>query len=219
MKKTLILLSSVALLGAALITGCKKDSADATAPVVYVTGDDPMYIIKGNTTTDPGATATDDVDGSVVTTSSWSATNPNINTAGTYTVTYSTKDAAGNTASDTRTVYVVDLAGLYINAFDSCATTPSSTFDATVVTAGAGQMFSISNFGANGSAVSVNCKLESNGNITVATGQSLGGAATITTAFNSTSKMLTTSPVKFQIKYGWNDGSGMSDVCTSTYTK
>ena len=219
MKKTLIAMFSVAAIATLLFSGCKKTDSDTTAPAVYLEGSNPMYIIKGNTAVDPGATATDDVDGTITPTSNWGASNPNITTAGSYTITYIGKDAAGNSTTTTRTVYVVDIAGVYVNAKDTCATSPSSTFDATVVTSGTSGGFAISNFGAFGTSVSVNCKLESSGNITVTNNQSLGGGATINNVFNSSSKMISASgPLKFVIKYGWTDGT-ISDVCTSTYTK
>ena len=79
---------------------------DVTAPVVSLSGDAEMTVNHGEVFTDPGATATDDVDGSVSVTTSGSV---DTNTVGTYTLTYDATDAAGNTATPvTRTVHVVD---------------------------------------------------------------------------------------------------------------
>lgn len=80
---------------------------DVSAPVITILGSNPDFINLGRTYTDAGATAVDDVDGNVtnkITTTS----NINVNIAGTYTVTYTVKDAADNTATATRTVYVID---------------------------------------------------------------------------------------------------------------
>ena len=77
---------------------------DITPPVITLNGANPMTIIQGNTYTEPGATAVDDVDGTVSITTSGSV---DTSTIGTYTITYSAEDSAGNTVSETRTVNVV----------------------------------------------------------------------------------------------------------------
>ena len=80
-------------------------SVDNTAPVIARTGAATVTLTLGDTYTDEGATATDDVDSSVVVTTDSSAVL--IGTAGTYTVTYNAMDAAGNAADMvTRTVIV-----------------------------------------------------------------------------------------------------------------
>ncbi|MCX6788062.1 MAG: DUF5011 domain-containing protein [Candidatus Kaiserbacteria bacterium] len=80
-------------------------STDTTAPVVTLTGAAAMQITVGDAFTDPGATAADDVDGSltaniVVTGAVDTAT------AGLYTLTYTATDAAGNHGSVSRVVTV-----------------------------------------------------------------------------------------------------------------
>ncbi len=80
---------------------------DTTAPVLSLSGANPMYIEAGSTFTDPGATATDNVDGNL--TGSIQVTGGvNASVPGSYTRTYSVSDAAGNNASTTRTVVVRD---------------------------------------------------------------------------------------------------------------
>ena len=82
---------------------------DTTAPVISIIGRNPTSIALGSTGYyDAGAKAIDGVDGDI--TSTMSSTN-NVNTAvaGTYTVTYTSTDAALNTATATRTVNVVPL--------------------------------------------------------------------------------------------------------------
>ncbi|GGI56352.1 immunoglobulin-like domain-containing protein [Winogradskyella haliclonae] len=78
---------------------------DTTAPVITLNGSSNISLELGETYTELGATATDNVDGdltsSIVTTGS-----VNTSLAGTYTITYSVSDAAGNNASATRTVTV-----------------------------------------------------------------------------------------------------------------
>ena len=81
-------------------------NVDTTAPSITVLGDNPLTLAIGANFTDPGATALDDVDGIVDVTASGE-----VNTAlpGSYTITYTATDAAGNTATATRTVNVVDV--------------------------------------------------------------------------------------------------------------
>jgi surface protein len=79
--------------------------ADTTPPVISLNGDNPMTVIVGNTYVEPGATATDDVDGDVSVTITGTV---DTNTADSYTLTYSATDNAGNPAIATRTVNVVN---------------------------------------------------------------------------------------------------------------
>lgn len=79
---------------------------DTTAPVITIVGDNPATIDQNQTYTDGGATATDDVDGSVSVTTSGSIDTA---TAGTQTLTYTATDAAGNVATATRTVNVTSV--------------------------------------------------------------------------------------------------------------
>src|SRR3989344_1550301 len=84
--------------------------SDTTPPVITLTGNNPENVAKNFAYTDAGATALDDVDGniSVVVTGA-----VNTSLVGVYTITYTATDAAGNTATATRTVNVnYDSAGL-----------------------------------------------------------------------------------------------------------
>ena len=77
---------------------------DTTPPVIALEGLSTVTITVGVMYTDEGATCTDDVDGSITPTSSSTV---NVNQAGSYTVTYSCTDAAGNAATQvSRTVIV-----------------------------------------------------------------------------------------------------------------
>jgi hypothetical protein len=62
-----------------------------------------MNVTQGDTFTDPDATATDDTDGSVTVSATGSV---DTSTVGTYTITYTARDSAGNSASEIRTVNV-----------------------------------------------------------------------------------------------------------------
>ena len=80
--------------------------ADTTPPVIALNGANPTTVINGSIYSDAGATASDDVDGDI--TANMTTANP-VNTLvnGTYRVTYTAADAAGNTATATRSVIVV----------------------------------------------------------------------------------------------------------------
>ena len=78
--------------------------ADTTAPLIVLTGPDTVILTEEGTYTEQGATAEDDVDGTVDVTIGG---NVMTETEGTYTVTYNAMDAAGNPATQvTRTVIV-----------------------------------------------------------------------------------------------------------------
>ena len=78
---------------------------DTTPPVITLIGDNPVTITEGDTFTDAGATATDNVDSNVTVITE----NPvNTSTVASYIVRYTAQDAAGNNATTvTRTVNVV----------------------------------------------------------------------------------------------------------------
>jgi hypothetical protein len=120
MKKQILTIAAVAFAaGALIIAGCKKE--DTTAPVVTViSGTDAIYL--QGTWADAGATAEDNEDGNL--TSSITTTGAvDANRTGTYTITYSVTDAAGNTGSATRDVTVSNqadgLEGSWTNIKDS----------------------------------------------------------------------------------------------------
>ena len=78
---------------------------DTTAPTMSLTGSSIINLTVGGTFTDPGATASDDVDGDLTSSISVSGS-VDTSTVGTYTLTYSVADAVSNSASITRTVIV-----------------------------------------------------------------------------------------------------------------
>ena len=79
-------------------------AVDSTKPVITLNGAASIELTVGDTYTDAGATATDDVDGTVTVTTTGSV---DTTTAGTYTLTYTAQDAAGNQATPVNRVIVV----------------------------------------------------------------------------------------------------------------
>src|SRR5262249_17253456 len=78
---------------------------DTTPPVVTLLGSNPLTNECHTAFVDPGATANDNCAGPLSVTTN-STVNPNA--TGIYTISYSAKDPSGNSATNTRTVYVVD---------------------------------------------------------------------------------------------------------------
>ena len=84
-----------------------QSTSDTTEPVITLNGLAQMSLNVGDTFSDPGATATDNVDGTVAATPSGSV---DTSAAGQYTITYTATDKAGNIATQTRTVIVEESA-------------------------------------------------------------------------------------------------------------
>jgi uncharacterized repeat protein (TIGR01451 family) len=86
---------------------------DTTPPTIVVNGANPMTVECHTSFTDPGATAVDGCSGNSPASASGTV---NVNTPGTYTITYNATDSAGNAATPvTRTVNVVDTTPPTIN--------------------------------------------------------------------------------------------------------
>jgi hypothetical protein len=86
---------------------------DTTQPVIALNGASPLTVECHTSFTDPGASATDSCDTSVPVTASGSV---DVNTPGTYLITYTASDDSGNAATSvTRTVNVVDTTAPTIN--------------------------------------------------------------------------------------------------------
>ena len=82
------------------------ENPDTESPVITIPGSNPVEIILGSTYVDEGATATDNIDGTVSVVSSGDIINEN-SEEGEYTVTYTATDNVGNVSTATRTVIVV----------------------------------------------------------------------------------------------------------------
>jgi hypothetical protein len=98
-----------------LIIGCKCNgptsddpNADTEAPVITLEGFDPVYLGLKNTYLEAGASAEDNVDGTIsVDQFTIDASSIDNTRTGTYSVNYSVSDKAGNKAEKTRSVKVV----------------------------------------------------------------------------------------------------------------
>ncbi|MEI3605567.1 DUF5011 domain-containing protein [Pseudogracilibacillus sp. SE30717A] len=90
-----------------LLATVSVEAADEVAPVITLNGDNPMELEVGEEYVEPGATAEDDVDGNV-TDSIVISGEVNTDLPGKYEVVYTVTDAAGNVATETRIVHVVE---------------------------------------------------------------------------------------------------------------
>ena len=102
------------------------EMTDETAPVITLTGDAEVEINVGDDYTDAGATAEDNVDGTITDNITVGGDAVNTDEAGTYVITYDVSDAAGNAADQvTRTVRVRFPSGLVMNGdFEGSSTDP-----------------------------------------------------------------------------------------------
>lgn len=89
---------------------CDQCKADSVLPVITLNGASTINLRVGEVYTELGATATDDIDGDITAKIITTITGGSVNTsvAGTYTITYTVSDTAGNVATATRTVTITE---------------------------------------------------------------------------------------------------------------
>lgn len=102
-------------------------SSDTIAPVITLIGDNPQIVELGSTYSDAGATATDNIDGTI--TPVLISNNVNANVVGIYSVTYRATDAAGNSATATRTVNVRDTTAPTIESISDDSVTEGKEYE------------------------------------------------------------------------------------------
>lgn len=128
MKRNILVILLLMGIGISVtFTSCTKD--DVSAPVVSITGATSIVLsLNSGAWTDLGATAEDDEDGTLIASSDASSTNPNTNLAGTYTITYSATDAAGNEGTAIRTIRVKNDAENFAGTYSVHDTVPGAVF-------------------------------------------------------------------------------------------
>lgn len=134
-------------------------SLDSTLPVITLLGDHPMNVVQGASFTDPGATASDNVDGDISGAITVTGDTVDTNTIGAYILSYDVSDAASNAATTvTRTVNVTATpaatlkAGLDGANFGAASSwgegiAPSSSNDGTITVDAVHLSRAITNFG------------------------------------------------------------------------
>jgi hypothetical protein len=122
MKKIFFLVISVSL----FLIGCNPK--DSQPPLIFLIGENPQIVTLNSWWEDPGVTIDDNVDGEIPGTAvtvthniEFAVPAPNgsgiTKLSGTYTVTYTIKDKAGNEATATRTVIVKNAADKYATKY------------------------------------------------------------------------------------------------------
>ncbi len=100
-------LSLMLLLSACVGVGSSEknnnSNTDTTPPTIVLVGDSSMNLTIGDTFVDPGVTVSDNVDSNLTATKQGTV---DTSKTGTYTITYTASDSAGNVATQTRTVTV-----------------------------------------------------------------------------------------------------------------
>ena len=127
MKKSIALAAFVAV-SSLFIIGCSKD--DTEAPIITITGSNPLQLEMLQTYTELFATADDNEDGDITSSINIDASEIENRLPGTYNVYYSVSDAAGNPADAIREVVVFatnDALAKNYSVVDSCFTS-SGTF-------------------------------------------------------------------------------------------
>src|SRR5687767_1106730 len=123
MKKALFIFISAAV----ICTGCKKE--DLNDPVITLYGNPTVELFMGDTYSEPGATAQDQEDGDITGSITISGS-VNSALAGTYYITYTVADKAGNESSATRSVIVRNrsylLEGTYLVSDTVVSTIPAN---------------------------------------------------------------------------------------------
>lgn len=126
MKKIILSIAALAMVfGAILMSSCTKD--DTVPPVISLLGNETDVVVYKSSTTynDLGATATDDKDGTVTPVVTGTV---DMNSAGEYKLTYTATDAAGNSATKTRTV-IVDAAPYLAGLWSHTDVVDGTTYD------------------------------------------------------------------------------------------
>jgi len=205
-----------------ILVSCKKE--DTQSPVLELLGSDMVVQWLPSTAGsgyyfDAGVTARDNEDGNI--TANVLVENlVNPNRKGTYTVTYTVQDEAGNPASIQRIVQIINsaesFAGTYLNCADTC-TASTLAYQTTIASSDTvNRLVWISNFSNAGNNIRIRATL-SDTNVTVPLNQYLDLSMTkyINTIFSPQTDILSAvPPTKFRIKYSWTDGTN-ADTCTS----
>lgn len=160
MKKIALSMTALAVVLAVTFTSCKKD--DTSNPVVSVTGSGTTTINLGEAWVDLGATATDDIDGTITPTATGTV---DVDKVGEYTITYKAIDKAGNEGTATRTVKVKsDLLAKSYTVVETEVGASSSTYTQSVSVSSTGYNKLVFNgFGDYGTSASIDVTVTSTG--------------------------------------------------------
>lgn len=223
MKKVSVILGVVA---AMLMVFSACETEDLVNPVITLGGADTIEIVLNDPAgfTDPGATATDDKDGDLTAQIIKTGT-VDVAKIGSYELTYSVSDNAGNQATVKRIVNVIvnqaTFAGIWnvAEVITGSNPDPNWTYSATVAASGSDQMkLLITNFGGFGAAFIANVTFDKFGKFTIPSQAVVGTteAATIEgELMSTTSDNGTTLTMKYKVVWATSG----TDHSAGTWTK
>ncbi len=112
MKNVLYILMIVGL----FLTGCEipNPQDDTTKPIITLLGESTVTLNVGQTYTDAGATASDDIDGDITSKINVAGLPVDMSVAATHTLTYTVSDKAGNAADSVTRVVTVEEEFVYV---------------------------------------------------------------------------------------------------------
>lgn len=228
MKTNISILSIAAIaLASTIFAGCSGE--DLSTPVIVIDSDNPLNIEVGTTWDAPTYTATDDEDGDITANVVVDDSEVNTSEIGTYDVTYTVSDDAGNTAIETLTVNVTmgesSYSGLY-SVHEECDMDEDGIFgeigeifDYTVTISGGGGTNELlfSNFGGYGTTVVAVVTFDGTLNDLLDVDYDLPGTG-IHFSGDGEVTLGTTTDVEFTFDYQAEDG-GTIVPCNAVYTK
>lgn len=223
MKKVSVILGVVA---AMLMVFSACETEDLVNPVITLSGADTIEIVLNDPAgfTDPGATATDDKDGDLTAQIIKTGT-VDVAKIGSYELTYSVSDNAGNQATVKRIVNVVVKQATYtgnwavVDIVSSTDTSISGTYNynATITASGVDQTkIMIANFGGFTASFVVNANFAIFGDFTIPSQPLTGSGYTGTISGTGT-----TTPTGLTLTFNYivNYTDGQIDTCVATFTK
>lgn len=92
-----------------IVSVSAPNSPDTVAPIITIDGENPLRLIQGDSYVEPGATATDDVDGTITGNIAIDSSSVIVMTPGNYAVTYNVSDSSGIASEQVTRDVIVEL--------------------------------------------------------------------------------------------------------------
>ncbi len=227
--KTNISIFTIAVISVAttVFMGCNGE--DLSTPVIVIDADNPLNIELGTSWTPPTYTATDDEDGDITANVTVDDSEVNTSEIGSYDVTYTVSDGAGNTAIETLVVNVTMSKAAYTGIYtvhEECDMDADGNYgevgevfdySVTISAGGGADELVFSNFGGYGDAVIAVVTFSGELNDVLDVDYDLAGTS-IHFSGDGVVTLGTTSDIKFDFDYQAEDG-GTIIPCNAKFTK
>lgn len=202
--------------GFLFVTSCVED--DLLAPVITLEGANPDSVALGDAYTEPGATA-EDVEDGTISTIEVDVSALDENTVGSYDITYSATDEAGNVGTATRTINVYAEASDYAGTYDvheDCGPDGEFDYSATVAASATSGQVIITNLGDFSPAAVVEMTFSGPTGSDLAIDDSDGG---LDFTGDGALDMGTTTAMEFTVTYTTIEPGVDTFNCVATFTK